>query len=188
MVKTYMCIRRLEPDGMTEKLMHCDSVAQIDYAALEIERDARAAGEQKAIEYSIKLQRLIENLKYDTAPLYPELHHHKMIVAAKARIASLEPGKAEDRVYCGCLNPIWKVWKDGSTYCTACCNYQRSTSETPVYPYQQPSGLPAQTSTTGVHPNGGPCIHVWALTNRDAVENGRCCICGQSVANRSVKP
>jgi hypothetical protein len=42
------------------------------------------------IEYSIKLQRLIENLKYDTETPYPELHHHKMIVAAKARIRELE--------------------------------------------------------------------------------------------------
>jgi hypothetical protein len=51
---------------------------------LMAERERIAAGEQKAIEYSIKLQRLIENLKYDTDPPYPELHHHKMIVAAKA--------------------------------------------------------------------------------------------------------
>jgi hypothetical protein len=42
------------------------------------------------IEYSIKLQRLIENLKYDTETPYPELHHHKMIVAAKGRIRELE--------------------------------------------------------------------------------------------------
>lgn len=52
---------------------------------LIIERDHARASEQKAIEYSIKLQRLIENLKYpNTPPSYPELHHHKMIVAAKA--------------------------------------------------------------------------------------------------------
>jgi hypothetical protein len=42
------------------------------------------------IDYAIKLQRLIENLKYETDPPYPELHHHKMIVAAKARIDRLE--------------------------------------------------------------------------------------------------
>jgi len=42
------------------------------------------------IEYSIKLQRLIESLKYDTETPYPELHHHKMIVAAKTRIRKLE--------------------------------------------------------------------------------------------------
>jgi hypothetical protein len=41
------------------------------------------------IEYSIKLQRLIENLKCDTEVPYPELHHHKMIVAAKTRIREL---------------------------------------------------------------------------------------------------
>ena len=47
------------------------------------------------IEYSIKLQRLIENLKYDTDTPYPELHHHKMIVAAKARIRELEAALRE---------------------------------------------------------------------------------------------
>jgi len=31
----------------------------------------------------------------------------------------------EDRVYCGCAEPFWKIWKDGSTYCTRCGNYQR---------------------------------------------------------------
>jgi hypothetical protein len=49
------------------------------------------------IEYSIKLQRLIENLKYDTETPYPELHHHKMIVAAKGRIRELETELAECR-------------------------------------------------------------------------------------------
>ena len=49
------------------------------------------------IEYSIKLQRLIENLKYDTDTPYPELHHHKMIVAAKARIHELEAALHEIR-------------------------------------------------------------------------------------------
>jgi hypothetical protein len=28
---------------------------------------------------------------------------------------------------------------------------------------------------------GGPCIHVWALTNRSAVENGKCELCGNTV-------
>jgi hypothetical protein len=51
---------------------------------------AREVGEQKAIEYSIKLQRLIENLKYETEPPYPQLHHHKMIVAAKAYRTALK--------------------------------------------------------------------------------------------------
>ena len=38
----------------------------------------------KELDYAIKLQRLIENLKYPDSPVpYPELHHHKMIVAAK---------------------------------------------------------------------------------------------------------
>jgi hypothetical protein len=49
------------------------------------------------IEYSIKLQRLIENLKYDTETPYPELHHHKMIVDAKTRIRELEGELAECR-------------------------------------------------------------------------------------------
>lgn len=31
----------------------------------------------------------------------------------------------DDRVYCGCLNPEWKVWTDGSTYCTHCGWHQR---------------------------------------------------------------
>jgi hypothetical protein len=67
-----------------------DSYTRQMFAAIEqevkpliAERDRCAEGEQKAIEYSIKLQRLIENLKYETDPPYPELHHHKMIVAAK---------------------------------------------------------------------------------------------------------
>lgn len=30
----------------------------------------------------------------------------------------------EDRVYCGCLNPIWKH-RNGVGYCTACGNFQR---------------------------------------------------------------
>ena len=62
------------------------------------------------------------------------------------------------------------------------------TSPEPNYLFQEPSNLPSQSMTIGAHPGGGPCIHVWALNNRDAVENGRCGICGQSVANRGVKP
>lgn len=42
-----------------------------------------------------------------------------------------------------------------------------------------------QTETTaqtvGSHPGGGPCIHVWALTNRSAIENGKCELCGNIV-------
>jgi hypothetical protein len=33
----------------------------------------------------------------------------------------------EDRVYCHCAEPFWKVWKNGSTYCTRCGNYQPET-------------------------------------------------------------
>lgn len=70
--------------------------------------------------------------------------------------------------------------------CSKCGAWE--TSPEPNYRFQEPSNLPSQSMTIGAHPGGGPCIHVWALTNRDAVENGRCGICGQSVANRSVKP
>lgn len=73
--------------GGPQRLEYPKGNAKVYFAA---DYDARATGEQKAIEYSIKLQRLIENLKYETEPRYPELHHHKMIVAAKARIARLE--------------------------------------------------------------------------------------------------
>jgi hypothetical protein len=38
-------------------------------------------------EYSIKLQRLIESLKREDTP-HPDLHHHKMIVAAKQQLAA----------------------------------------------------------------------------------------------------
>lgn len=57
------------------------------------------------------------------------------------------------------------------------------TLETPAEPnyrYQEPSNLPAQS--LGIHPTGGPCIHVYALTNRSAFVNGKCEICGNSQA------
>lgn len=41
--------------------------------------------------------------------------------------------------------------------------------------------LPPQSETFGEHPGGGLCIHVWALTNRSAVENGKCELCGNTV-------
>lgn len=73
-------------------------------------------------DYSIKLQRLIENLKYDTEPPYPELYHHKMIVAAKARIAALEAAlRMAHYIECG---PC------GCEY----CNYWQPTAETPAKP------------------------------------------------------
>jgi hypothetical protein len=35
--------------------------------------------------------------------------------------------------------------------------------------------------SVGEHPGGGPCIHVWSLTNRSAIENGKCGLCGNEV-------
>ena len=69
--------------------------------------------ERDALEYSIKLQRLIENLKYpNMTPPYPELHHHKMIVEAKELIRSLQK---EVNQAAGCTvyeqRPgIWASW------------------------------------------------------------------------------
>jgi hypothetical protein len=39
-VKTFMCIRRLEDDGETVKPMHCRSVSIVDYDALQAKLDA----------------------------------------------------------------------------------------------------------------------------------------------------
>jgi hypothetical protein len=40
---------------------------------------------------------------------------------------------------------------------------------------------PFAAETFGEHPGGGPCIHVWALTNRSAIDNGKCELCGNIV-------
>ena len=37
----------------------------------------------------------------------------------------------------------------------------------------------------GKHPGGGPCIHVWSLTNRSAIENGKCGLCGNAVTENA---
>jgi hypothetical protein len=66
-------------DATAAKLMPADMQARAALASGNVD-----------IEYAIKLQRLIENLNYDTETPYPELHHHKMIVAAKGRIRELE--------------------------------------------------------------------------------------------------
>jgi hypothetical protein len=75
-------LRRRASVSNLEKMM---VLIEREVKPLMVARDRAKASEQKAIEYSIKLQRLIENLKYPNMwPPYPELHHHKMIVAAKA--------------------------------------------------------------------------------------------------------
>lgn len=61
-----------------------------------VDYDALAARMESSTDYSIKLQQLIENLKYPESEVpSPELHHHKMIVAAKARIRELEAALKE---------------------------------------------------------------------------------------------
>jgi hypothetical protein len=40
----------------------------------------------------------------------------------------------EDTVYCHCLEPIWKVWKDDSTYCTKCGWHKQPETEVPNTP------------------------------------------------------
>ena len=53
--------------------------------------------------------------------------------------------------------------------------------------YDSTKETKAEPMPVGEHPLGGPCIHVWALTNRSAIRNGKCSICGDT-ENRGEKP
>ena len=70
----------------------------------------------------------------------------------------------------------WKVAigtsYDGACDCATCA---------PVREFLKTVEALTAAETTGEHPNGGPCIHVWALTNRSAVVNGKCELCGNTV-------
>ena len=60
--------------------------AELAAKTAELERVGTISNRQ--VEYSIKLKRLIENLKYATEPSYPELYHHKIIVETKAALSA----------------------------------------------------------------------------------------------------
>lgn len=63
----------------------------------------------------------------------------------------------------------WDAWRATIACTCAVAELLPTSMETKVQP------------PVGAHPVGGPCIHVWALTNRSAVENGKCELCGNTV-------
>jgi enamine deaminase RidA (YjgF/YER057c/UK114 family) len=58
-------------------------------AAVEALMDGEAERLQAQTDYSIKLQQLLESLKREDTP-HPKLHHHKMVLNAKAEVAALK--------------------------------------------------------------------------------------------------
>ena len=75
--------KRQEAEDMTVRYVERLHKTERELAAVRAERDKYNYMYHRQVDYGVKLQRLIENLKYDSEPPYPELHHHKMIVKAK---------------------------------------------------------------------------------------------------------
>ena len=140
----------------------CELQGKYDQAAVIIAEIVALVPLSETIEVAKTGKTLVDWLKSKLTPPETACEHHWMPATQAGSLAIIGRG------------------------CSKCGAWE--TSPEPNYRFQEPSNLPSQSMTIGAHPGGGPCIHVWALTNRDAVENGRCGICGQSVANRSVKP
>ena len=71
--------------------------ARARIAALERDLAASRKRSDDQLNYAIRLQQLIENLKYDTETPHTELYHHKIIIAAKADLAASRKEAAEAR-------------------------------------------------------------------------------------------
>jgi len=74
------CNKESYEDAIAEIISLCAKVA-----ALEEERDKQFQRFKEQVDYSIKLQQLIESLKDRDTP-HGELHHHHMIVNAKVAL------------------------------------------------------------------------------------------------------
>ena len=72
---------------------------QRELAAVRAEREKYADMYHKQIDHGVKLQQLIENLKYDSEPPHPELHHHKMIVKAKREVQRLRDALGKVNIF-----------------------------------------------------------------------------------------
>lgn len=59
-----------------------------EIAQLRSENERLREMRESQINYSIKLQRLLESIKREDTP-YPELHHHQMVTAIKTENAAL---------------------------------------------------------------------------------------------------
>jgi hypothetical protein len=66
-------------------------------------------------------------------------------------------------------------------YLYAVCKADSETAYQYIRRLHRHGVIPDPPDVFGKHPNGGPCIHVWALTNRSAIKNGKCELCGNKV-------
>lgn len=166
MVKRYRVSNGLVTGGQTLfDLVNLDVVLASDYDALASDLVAEKAIGTTAMYSAIERDVTIESMQAD-------------LDEAEARIRELEAAlrtiaENEDCRYASCGVAAREIL--GLTLETAC---EYGDACTLKYPHDKTAHVP---ETMGEHPGGGPCIHVWALTNRSAVENGKCELCGNSV-------
>ncbi len=78
---------RLQRCAELQDVYDTDAALRADLEAVTSERDQQARMYRSQLDYGVKLQQLIENLKYVTDTPSPELYHHHIIVKHKQQLA-----------------------------------------------------------------------------------------------------